>query len=193
MYYRVALNQAMKNTSKMGLASDLTKLGKGYKRQRLEKSCYEVASIISDQYGFYSTSDVRSQCFRVHPIAKKILAELGIKSEVTFGNVVLKGEDWYPNATLDSMTNELLNPGSKESNFDGHCWLTLKDGSIIDFTHYCDRTNPNVPEPWTHNILIIDVSAKYLPDEYHLPFYLGEEFLFKTGCLHALGPDGKPI
>ena len=183
MHYKIGLNRAIKNTQEQGLSCNLRRLGKGYKIQTLQNAITQVVNILTSKLGLRNTKDVSRKCFLIHPLAKNLLSNMGIKSEVTIGNVIRNGCEHYPNATIETITKELYNPSSKDSVFNGHCWLTLRDGSILDFTYYCDLTNPKAPEPWLNNVLYVDISD-YQKREYHIPFYLGEEFLEKTNCIY---------
>jgi hypothetical protein len=181
MNYISGLKEAIRNTENFDLTHNLKELQKGYSPDQLKASIIQVVRIIEKAHGYSLTSDLAEKCFQIHPIAKKIFNKIGIESEITIGNVVVDGKDYYSGASLESMTNELISHQNKDSFFNGHCWLTLIDGTIIDFTHYSDRTNPKKPEQWINNILIID-TTDYNKNEYHVPYFLGDQFLEKTGC-----------
>jgi hypothetical protein len=131
--------------------------------------------------GFHSTSDARSECMIVHHAIQRELIARGIPAELTIGNAMLRNKPFIKDVNLHSLSNELSAPDFEQQQ-DIHCWLTLQDGSILDFTIYSSLTDPNKPEPLDKNYVYI-APLEHDTRHYYEPMLVGNEYLALTGAI----------
>lgn len=80
-----------------------------------------------------ASPDPRRTCVPVCMVISKALEQAGYQHEITYGNVIKKGKPLLSNVSAEGMLEKYHSPESKrQPNF--YCWLTLNDGSIVDFT-----------------------------------------------------------
>lgn len=115
-----------------------------------------------------------NQCATVTELISKLLIMMKIKHSITVGNFFIKDEPFY-NVSPDSIWNDMCD-GFSLSGFNGHLWITLENGEIIDPTIYIAvemrKEKPSAID-WkdcifTHKNNKIDAE--------HSPYYLGLEY-----------------
>jgi hypothetical protein len=131
--------------------------------------------------GMHSTVEARNQCMIAHYAIQTELKQIGVLAELTIGNVVLRNKPFITGATLESLIEEISSPQHDKPQ-DIHCWLTLKDSSILDFTIYSNLTNPNTPESLDKNYIFI-APCEHDPLHYYEPMLVGNEYLEITGAV----------
>jgi len=129
--------------------------------------------------GVSSTAEARSKCMTVHQIIHSELLAAGIPTELTIGNVMLREKPFIESMTLQSLIDELESPMLDKPQ-DIHCWLTLNDSSIIDFTIYSSLTSPDKPECLEDNYVYIE-PFEHDSKHYYVPMLVGIEYLVRTG------------
>jgi hypothetical protein len=138
--------------------------------------------------GFRSSSDLASNCTPVHLMTQRLLkTEFNIDSFITIGDRYW--DDYiYCEMSYEKIELELKKPDLNEP-IKAHVWLTLSDGTIIDFTAeaHADLLFQRGENPTENCIMIVD-SDNEEDDKsgYHRPYLLGADFLEKVGVCKVL-------
>ena len=170
-----------------------SKIGLQHNNLKLDAELYDTKAIIDiarfsiglmKAMGMHSTAEARSKCMTVHHAIQQELSVAGISSELTIGNVVLRDKPFIDGVTLQSLISEISSPKYDQPQ-DIHCWLTLRDGSILDFTVYSSLTSPEKPEPIEENYVYIE-PYEHDPKHYYEPMLVGNEYLELTGAVETV-------
>lgn len=85
--------------------------------------------------------------------------------------------------SYDYILQELTSPNVTKT-IDAHKWLTLTDGTIIDFTgeayHDIIHGRGNYPVAKCHQVIRLNTDTT---SGNHRPFLIGSDFLYKTGSI----------
>ncbi|MBW3163053.1 hypothetical protein [Ferrimonas balearica] len=111
---------------------------------------------------------------------------IGVNCYVTIGD-----HYWhdcvYCEMSYEKAEQELLSPDTSKP-IDAHVWLTLEDGTVMDFTGegHRDIIWKRGDFPVEECVSIIDPDVK-LDDKkgYHRPFFVGLGYLINTGSIGA--------
>jgi len=169
------------------------KLGVKHNNLILENEPYVIDDIVKiarfsigimKSMGLHSTAEARSECMIVHHAIQRELSSIGVPSELTIGNAVLRNKPFIEGINLQSLINEVSSPKYDQAQ-DIHCWLTLKDSAILDFTIYSSLTNPSTPEALEENYVYI-AANEHDPKHYYEPILVGNEYLALTGAIETV-------
>lgn len=137
------------------------------------------------QQGFHSSKELNGHCVSVHLIIKKLLKQFfELECHITIGSMHGKGWD-YCAMSYSYIREELTSPSQNEE-LKAHIWLTLPDGSIIDWTGqaWCDmqvKENHVLEE-----CLVYLQPHEFNPEHYYKPYLVGEEFLVRTRTIDPI-------
>ena len=108
--------------------------------------------------------------------------QLGIKTYITIGDRYWSEDNIYCEMSYENIRSELASPDAHNT-IDAHVWLTLTDGTILDFTSeaHIDVMERRGCFPANECFQVIQKSQPVVG--YHRPFLVGFDFLFKTGCI----------
>jgi hypothetical protein len=137
-----------------------------------------------NRMGLTDSKKLASKCVPVNFYLNKLLeSELGIKSYVTIGDRYWNENDIYCEMSYEKIVSELDKPNIQET-IDAHVWLTLTDGTVIDFTSeaHIDVLEGRGCFPSTECFQVIKLNEN-VEKGFHRPFLVGDEFLYKTGCI----------
>lgn len=134
------------------------------------------------QNGYFSSQELSGNCVAVHLLIKSVLKQrFGLECYITIGS--MHGEGWNYCAMSYSYIQQELKSPNPNTELQAHIWLTLPDGSIIDWTGqaWCD-----LQEKITHKLeecLVYLAPNEFNPEHYYKPYLVGEEFLVRSGTI----------
>lgn len=134
------------------------------------------------QNGYFSSQELSGKCVAVHLLIKSILRQaFGLESHITIGS--MHGNGWKYCAMSYSYIREELQSPSTTEELKAHIWLTLPDGSIVDWTGqaWYDLQTKETHE--LENCLVYLAPNEFNPEHYYRPYLVGEEFLVRTGTI----------
>jgi len=148
------------------------------KLQRALGACIEHLTNI----GFQSSFELAGRCVEVHNEIQRILEENNVESFFTIGDRVW--DDYiYCEMSYDQIGSELSNP-TPNNPLKAHVWLTLSDGSILDFTSqpHMDLLQGDREYPIEQSIILKRLDDSWEKGNFR-PFLVGKQFLYKTGAM----------
>lgn len=134
------------------------------------------------QQGYFSSKDLSGNCVDVHLLVKRALKMyFGLKCFITIGS--MHGKDWdYCTMSYEYIRKELDEP-NLQSELKAHIWLTLPDGSIVDWTGQAWRDQQVKESHELSQCLLYFSASDFSADHYYKPYLVGEEFLIRTGTI----------
>jgi hypothetical protein len=133
--------------------------------------------------GFKSSSDLASNCTPVHLMTQHLL-----KTEFNIDSFITIGDRYWDDYVYCEMSYEKIERELKSPDFNkpikAHVWLTLSDGTIIDFTAeaHADLLFQRGENPIENCIMIVDIDNEENDKSgYHRPYLLGVDFLQRVG------------
>ncbi|MBE2167741.1 MULTISPECIES: hypothetical protein [unclassified Cobetia] len=188
MNYNSRFMAAVKYTESLGL--NVKEMPAAFTEKLSHSTLQEIFQLCGDalyHYGFNDSTDLASQCVRVHSLIKQHLKDdMGIDSYITIGDRYW--DDYiYCEMSRTAIEQELTSP-EVDQPIKAHVWLTLSDGAIIDCTAeaHADIIFGRDVHPSHQCIMLIT------PDQeedakvgYHRPYLVGEDFINKTGMVRV--------
>ncbi|WP_404983768.1 hypothetical protein [Cobetia marina] len=188
MNYKSRFIDAVKYTKSLRLNAE--DIPASFTEKLSRSTLQEILQLCSDalyHYGFNDSTDLASQCVRVHSLIKQHLKDdMGIDSYITIGDRYW--DDYiYCEMGRAAIEQELTSP-EVDQPIKAHVWLTLSDGTVIDCTAeaHADIIFGRDVHPSHQCIMLIT------PDQeedakvgYHRPYLVGEDFIIKTGMVRV--------
>lgn len=182
MSYRQQFIHAVNRSAELGLlnkAEILPLNPKPISTKKLKK--YYDASLFfltSPEMGIHGTDQLVGLCGLTHLLLAKFLNGAGLPCEVTMGEFHWNREPFLPHASMNQLLEELDNP-QHDSDIAFHCWLTLPDGSVMDWTINGDISKVASHHPFLPiDKAMIHISAnEHDPDHYYAPMLVGGDYL----------------
>lgn len=137
------------------------------------------------QHGFVDSHSLAGNCIQVNAWLADLLAYFGVKSVMTIGSMCLEHGYVYMPLDYEKLHAE-LNAPQPDKDIGVHVWLTLEDGSIVDWVGpawYDQKIGKNYPVNECLDVLsqgVFDDS----PYSYK-PYLVGSEYLKKTGAIRS--------
>ncbi|MCD9474422.1 MULTISPECIES: hypothetical protein [Photobacterium] len=129
--------------------------------------------------GFKWSHQIAFKCGAIHYILSEYLSSKNIINEVTIGDLYADGEAWMDYSTIDELLKEAHSPDvNKEINF--HCWITLGDGTVLDFTHLAEHYKNSGQCVDIISCLCVIKANTYNPIHYYIPRIVGREYILKS-------------
>jgi hypothetical protein len=183
MEYKDRFLQALSKTKELGLNVEEVEFDEGISLEELRKAL-ELAIDFLYQHGHTNSDTLASKCMPVHLIVHNVMRSvLGIKSYLTIGDRYWSDDDIYCEMSYESISKELESPDMNNP-IKAHVWLTLTDGTILDFTSEAHLdvigNRGNFPAERCYQVIPPD---KGLAAGYHRPFLIGQDYLIKTGSI----------
>lgn len=183
MNYKDRFYDALAKTKELTLTIDNIKLQHELSVEEI-RSMLGVAVKALYRHGYKNSSMLAKKCIPVHLLVQQEIASLlGLTTYITIGDRFWADDDIYCKMSYDDIKTELNSPQILNP-IKCHTWLTLTDGTILDFTseaHLDVITDRGIhpTEKCFQVILPSDSSA----NSYHRPFLVGDDFLYKTGAV----------
>lgn len=134
------------------------------------------------QQGYFSSKDLNGNCVDVHLTVKRVLKELfGLECFITIGSMHGKGWD-YCEMSYAYIRKELDEP-NLQGELNAHIWLTLPDGSIVDWTGQAWYDQKAGESHDLSQCLVYFSPTYFFAEHYYKPYLVGEEFLIRTGTI----------
>lgn len=133
---------------------------------------------------FYQANDIRvrdlvGKCFKNVHLLSLWLLESGIKNTITIGNVAVNGNLKFGCGSLTILDD--INRGYIESVADAHAWITLHNGEVIDLSIIPSSEGNSFKKKHMKPEKCIYFSSKKYEKIYdHVPFYLGDEYIYRV-------------
>lgn len=160
-----------------------------FKKQISEKKMgriYRFCLYFLYSQGFDCSASLANKCIPIHIMISKLL-----KSELAISNLVTIGDKaWsdyvYCRMSYREIENELKHP-VVDSPLQAHAWLTLSDGSVLDFTGEAHMDVLQGRGNFPAEKCVAVVRPKDNPkDGYYRPFLVGGEFFERTGAFQLV-------
>lgn len=136
----------------------------------------------------YTSDKLAFNCPIIHFKLSQILKMHGVLSEVTIGQLIYKGKPVIRDFSVQRLLDDLyIKVHSRKIYL--HCWLTLSDGTILDFTHLAgEASNRNKIKKLANCYIWI---PKNKPDIYHnkyryQPKIVGHDYLLRVNAFNSL-------
>jgi len=136
------------------------------------------------QEGYKDSTALAGNCVPVNMLINHALQSLkGINSYITIGDRYWSENDIYCEMSYTSIVEELKHPNITKP-IKAHTWITLTDGTIIDFTSeaHLDVLHDRGVFPVEKCYQVIRPDSD-ITSGFHRPFLIGTDFLFKTGLV----------
>gem|GEM_PF-1889453 len=134
--------------------------------------------------GLDSSRSLNGNCIHVHDQLQAHLQRRGVESHLTIGS--MHGQGWdYCSTSLDELLAEMTDP-DPEREIRAHTWLTLNDGSVLDWTGqawYDIQANANHP---AESCLVYFQQGVQDEMHYYHPVLVGREYLIRTGSIRRV-------
>lgn len=183
MKYTEKFQKALFKTEELGFSVDPIEFKKALSVEEINK-ILRVCESALHHGGYVNSKKLAAKCVPVNMLLNEAVRYLlGIETYITIGDRYWSKGDIYCEMSYKAITNELEAPDVTKP-IDAHVWLTLTDGTIIDFTGeaHLDVLQGRGCFPVEKCFQVIR------PDHvveagYHRPFLIGTDFLFKTGSI----------
>lgn len=182
MNYQDRFQAALEKSKELCLAVETIKFQDDLSVEEIRKitqfSIHELYKM-----GFTNSEKLASKCVPVHFYLNQMIESvLGIKTYITIGDRYWSEDDIYCEMSYENIRSELASP-EVNNTIDAHVWLTLTDGTILDFTSeaHIDVIEQRGCFPANECFQVIQKSQPAVG--YHRPFLVGFDFLYKTGCI----------
>lgn len=181
--YKARFIAAHKRTLDLGLNPGEHALP--FKKQISEKKMVRIYQFCLDflySQGLDCSENLASNCIPVNMMLTKLL-----KSEIAVSSVVTVGDKFWSDYVYCRMSyrqieNELNCP-DVDSPLKAHAWLTLSDGSVVDFTGEAHMDVLQGRGNFPAEKCVAVVRPKDNPkDGYYRPFLVGGEFFERVGA-----------
>jgi len=186
--YRAALLQALATTRRLDLASadpDPIFMSQAVDKRGVLGMLGDFITHLYSQ-GLERSSALNGNCVMVHDQLQSYLAFHDVPSHMTIGSMC--GDGWkYFDTSLADLERELAQPNGAEE-IRVHTWLTLDDGSLLDWTGQAWLDVMTGAEHKAEDCLIFMHQDEHATDRYYSPLLIGNEFLMRTNCI-----DRRPI
>ncbi|MDH0380663.1 hypothetical protein [Comamonas aquatica] len=144
------------------------------------------------QAGFVDSKSLAGNCIQINSWLAQHLADHGVKSVITMGSMYLEHGFVYMALTHDALKAELDAP-SPDEGLKVHAWLTLEDGTIVDWVGpawYDQFIGSNYPVRECMDVLM---HGHFGDSPYrYLPYLVGDEFLRRVGAVRRV-PSVPPV
>ncbi|MDI9271840.1 hypothetical protein [Stenotrophomonas sp. PFBMAA-4] len=134
--------------------------------------------------GLDSSRSLNGNCIQVHDQLQDHLQRRGVESHMTIGSMHGQGWDYFP-TSVDALLAEMADP-HPEREIRAHTWLTLNDGSVLDWTGqawYDTQVNENHP---AGSCLVYFQQGVQNETHYYHPVLVGREYLIRTGSIRRV-------
>lgn len=185
MKYLEKVQDAYRATNEIGVPtpkkikfSNNRKLSK-HKIDSIYKQCLYAFS----KFGWLNSSHIYNQCVLVNTTAFKVITTvLKIQAYLTIGYTKINGNP-INETTLETLKTELLNPNF-ESPLPIHVWITLEDGTVIDWTTEASITQHENKVKGIEKCLL-HINPEEVTGCEFIPILVGEDYLDKIGFYDA--------
>ncbi|MBB2777204.1 UNVERIFIED_ORG: hypothetical protein HNP28_002527 [Comamonas terrigena] len=138
------------------------------------------------QAGFVDSKSLAGNCIKINSWLAEHLASHGVKCVITIGSMCLDHGKVYMPLTYEALKAELDAPNINKD-IDIHAWLTLEDGTIVDWVGpawYDQFIGRNYPVNECMDVLM---HGHFGDSPYrYLPYLIGDEFLRKVGAVRKV-------
>ncbi|WP_313437076.1 hypothetical protein [Stenotrophomonas sp.] len=134
--------------------------------------------------GLDSSRSLNGNCIQVHDQLQAHLQHRGVESHLTIGS--MHGQGWdYCSTSVDELLAEMADP-DPEREIRAHTWLTLNDGSVLDWTGLASwHTQENENHPAASCLVYFKQGVQSETHYYH-PLLVGREYLIRTGSIRRV-------
>lgn len=135
------------------------------------------------RFGFADSRSLAGKCIQVNHWLAELLADFGVKSVLTIGSMHLENGITYMGQDYKMLQEELSSP-QLDKGLRVHVWLTLEDGSIVDWVGpawYDQIAGRNYPVEECMDVLSQGIFGDS-PYSYK-PYLVGHEYLKKVGAI----------
>lgn len=136
-----------------------------------------------EQHGFIDSRSLAGNCLQVNAWLADLLARVGVKSVMTIGSMSLESGMVYMPLDYEKLHVE-LNAPQPDKDIGVHVWLTLEDGSIVDWVGpawYDQMIGSNYSVNECMDVLPQGIFGDS-PYSYK-PYLVGSEYLKKIGAI----------
>ena len=134
--------------------------------------------------GLDSSRLLNGNCIKVHDQLQAHLLRHGVESHITIDS--MHGQGWdYCSTSVDELLAEMADPDPNRE-IRVHTWLTLNDGSVLDWTGqawYDTQVNENYP---AKSCLVYFQQGVQSETHYYHPVLVGWEYLIRTGSIRVV-------
>ena len=188
MKYTDRFQAALLKTRELTLSVDAIQFDRALSVEEI-KSILRVCVDALYQSGYTNSETLAAKCVPVNMIINEHVERiLGIKTHLTIGDRYWSDKDIYCEMSYEAISRELKTPDVTQP-INAHVWLTLSDGTIIDFTGEAHfdvlQSRGNFPVEQCYQVIRPDDAKE---NDFHRPFLVGNDFLFKTGSIR-LNPE----
>ncbi|UTA48147.1 hypothetical protein L1F30_01070 [Simiduia sp. 21SJ11W-1] len=150
-----------------------------YKLEQIHKLCLEAFS----KFGWVTSDHIHNQCVFANTAAYKVISEvLGIKCYLTIGYTKAYGAT-INKSSLSELKSELKSPNI-DNPLQMHVWVTLSDGTIIDWTTEAFLTHREGEIKDIKSCMLHIDPEKIKEISYH-PILVGDDYLSKVGAFRV--------
>ena len=183
MKYTDRFLTALSKTKELALSVEPFKFGQAIPIEEINsilRLCVETLH----RGGYTDSQTLAGNCIPVHTLLNDtIRRSLDIITFITIGDRYWDEKDIYCEMSYEAISKELKNPDITKP-LKAHTWLTLTDGTIIDFT---SEAHLDIIER-RGNHPLVECCKMLKPNEvedngYYRPFLIGAAFLFETGSV----------
>lgn len=181
--YTDRFQSALSNTKELALSVEPIKFENTLPIEEI-KSIIQVCVNALYQGGYANSESLAGKCVPANMLISEVLEwRLGVKTYITIGDKYWSDSDIYCEMSYESITRELKKPDVTKP-IQAHVWITLTDGTIIDFTGeaHIDILQERGNFPAEECFQVIRPSD-VIEGGFHRPFLIGADFLFKTGAI----------
>ncbi len=189
MKYIERLEEAAIKTTQMGLdiGSNPFPLKGELSKDQLRDIVNKCFLLLDDMH-VTMASQVAAKCTLVHLNLHKLLfSEFGIRSFITIGDCVFANQNYvYNEMNYELIDSELRSP-NVDKTLTAHVWLTLEDGTVLDFTMmpHIDMQYGDADYHLASREPIVVPPSIYSDSNYHRPYLVGLDFLVKTKTIDS--------
>lgn len=184
MDYKIAFENAVAQTLGLGLTLNANPIPlhvSPISKEQMQPALVQCIRILRER-GYFTSKELNTKCVDVHLLIKQFLKFMfDIETHITIGSMKVQGWD-YCSMTYNYILQELASPNFHQE-IRAHVWLTLPDGSIIDWTGQAWHDIQIGEVHSVENCLLYFSPNEFRDDLYHKPYLVGEDFLLKTGII----------
>ncbi|TYK66028.1 hypothetical protein [Colwellia echini] len=183
MVYTTKFQEALSKTKELALTTESIQFGELLSVEEI-KEVLQVCIQALYENGYTNSERLAGKCVPVNMLLNGLLGcSTNFKTYITIGDRYWAENDIYCQMSYQYILNELKAPDFSKP-IQAHVWLTLSDGTIIDFTSeaHLDILYKRGDHPVEKCFQVIRPNDVII-EGVHRPFLIGDNFLFKSGAV----------
>jgi len=185
MKYKLQYIEAVERSEEHGLVDKsqvFPMMPKPLKEVEIQKYL-DVSCALLSETDLSNTRNLVENCALVHYLLGQSLNARNLPCHVTVGEFHRDGRPYFNFASIDELIQEASSPNHGDP-IALHAWLTLPDGSVMDWTMLADMNvlEGNAPPLLQHCCIYMPANA-FDPDFFYVPKLVGHSYLEKIGAV----------